>query len=48
MLGLDYIHNFAKIAHKNIMPKNLFISANNQLKLSNFGITAMFSFDRDS
>ena len=41
MLGLDYIHNFANVVHRDIKPGNLLISEDNKLKLADFGISAM-------
>jgi len=41
LLGLDYIHNFANVVHRDIKPGNLLISEDNKLKLADFGISAM-------
>lgn len=40
LLALDYLHNQVNIAHRDIKPENLLISANDDLKLTDFGLSA--------
>lgn len=39
LLALDYLHNKANIAHRDIKPDNLLLSAENVLKLTDFGLS---------
>jgi serine/threonine protein kinase len=39
LLALDYLHNQVNIAHRDIKPENLLISADNVLKLTDFGLS---------
>ena len=39
ILGLDYLHNYAKVIHRDIKPENLLIDHNDTLKISDFNIS---------
>ncbi len=41
LLGLDYLHNFANIIHRDIKPDNLLIDAEDHLKIADFGVAKM-------
>jgi len=42
LLGLDYIHNFANVVHRDINPGNLLISDDGHLKIAYFGQRELF------
>ena len=48
ILGLDYLHNFAGVVHRDIKPDNLLVSADDTLKIADFGISEIFEDDDDS
>lgn len=39
LLALDYLHNKVGIAHRDIKPENLLLSADDVLKLTDFGLS---------
>jgi len=41
ILGLDYLHNYAKVIHRDIKPENLLIDHNDTLKISDFNISCI-------
>ncbi|CAD8118493.1 unnamed protein product [Paramecium sonneborni] len=42
LLGLDYLHNFARILHRDIKPDNLLIDEFDNLKIADFGVAQMY------
>jgi serine/threonine protein kinase len=42
VLGIEYLHEH-EIAHRDIKPDNMMISANGELKIVDFGVSEMFS-----
>lgn len=47
LLGLDYLHNFANIIHRDIKPDNLLIDADDHLKIADFGVAKMMEDNHD-
>ena len=47
ILGLDYIHNYAKVIHRDIKPENLLIDEFDCLKVSDFGVSLIMEDDSD-
>lgn len=47
VLGLDYLHNYAKVIHRDIKPENLLIDENDVLKISDFGVSSIMEDDSD-
>jgi [calcium/calmodulin-dependent protein kinase] kinase len=47
LLGLDYLHNFANIVHRDIKPDNLLIDAEDHLKIADFGVAKMMEDNQD-
>ena len=39
VLGLDYLHNYAHVIHRDIKPENLLIDHEDNLKISDFGVS---------
>lgn len=39
LLGLDYLHNFANVVHRDIKPDNLLIGDMDELKIGDFGVS---------
>ena len=39
ILGLDYLHNRAHVIHRDIKPENLLIDHEDNLKISDFGVS---------
>jgi len=46
VLGLEYCH-YKKIIHRDIKPENLLLTANDKVKISDFGISYMFNDNQD-
>jgi len=46
VLGLEYCH-YKKIIHRDIKPENLLLTANDKVKISDFGISYMFNENQD-
>jgi len=46
LTGLDYLHNFAKIVHRDIKPDNLLIDELDTLKIADFGVASLLG-DQD-
>ncbi|EAR99044.2 Serine/Threonine kinase domain protein (macronuclear) [Tetrahymena thermophila SB210] len=47
LLGLDYLHNFVNVVHRDIKPDNLLIGDEDQLKIADFGVSQMFEGEKD-
>ena len=47
ILGLDYLHNYAKVIHRDIKPENLLIDESDVLKISDFGVSLIMEDDSD-
>lgn len=47
ILGLDYLHNYAKVIHRDIKPENLLIDEFDTLKISDFGVSQIMEDDSD-
>ncbi|CAD8105046.1 unnamed protein product [Paramecium primaurelia] len=45
MLGLEYLHNFANIAHMDIKPENLLLNQELRLKIADFGVSQIMDDD---
>ncbi|KRW98785.1 Protein kinase-like domain [Pseudocohnilembus persalinus] len=43
VLALDYMHNYAKVVHRDIKPPNLLINKKDQLKVSDFGVSILIN-----
>ena len=41
--GLNYLHNFAKIVHRDIKPDNLLIDEFDNLKIADFGVASLMN-----
>jgi [calcium/calmodulin-dependent protein kinase] kinase len=41
LIGLHYLHNYAKIVHRDIKPDNLLIDQNDTLKIADFGVATL-------
>ncbi len=39
ILGLDYLHNYVHVIHRDIKPENLLIDQEDNLKISDFGVS---------
>ena len=47
ILGLDYLHNYAKVIHRDIKPENLLVDEFDQLKIADFGVSLIMEDDSD-
>ncbi|KAL4507237.1 hypothetical protein ABPG72_002030 [Tetrahymena utriculariae] len=47
LLGLDYLHTFVNVVHRDIKPDNLLIGDEDQLKIADFGVSQMFEGEKD-
>lgn len=47
LLGLDYIHNYAHVIHRDIKPENLLIDHEDNLKISDFGVSHIMEDSED-
>ena len=43
LVGLHYLHNYAKIVHRDIKPDNLLIDENDTLKIADFGVATLMN-----
>jgi mitogen-activated protein kinase kinase 1 len=43
LLGLSFLHDTARICHRDVKPSNLLLSSNGQLKISDFGTSSQLS-----
>lgn len=41
LLGLDYLHNFARVVHRDIKPDNILIDNEDHVKIADFGVAQM-------
>ena len=48
VLALEYCHNELKIIHRDIKPDNLLLDANDNIKLSDFGVSQFTRHGNDS
>ena len=47
LCGLDYLHNFANVVHRDIKPDNLLIDGGDHLKIADFGVALIFDEEDD-
>lgn len=45
--GLDYLHNYADVIHRDIKPDNLLIDQDDNLKIADFGISKIVEDEND-
>jgi serine/threonine protein kinase len=43
LLGLSFLHDTARICHRDVKPSNLLLSSGGQLKISDFGTSSQLS-----
>jgi mitogen-activated protein kinase kinase 1 len=43
LLGLSFLHDTARICHRDVKPSNLLLSSSGQLKISDFGTSSQLS-----